>query len=157
MAVRWFARNVPPCERLRDPSHTRTLTVDELIELLVVAGGSITASQTRPNPLQLADWMERTGTAAPARVEITTALERELDGGPGTGLRPHRRDGELWLSHEWAAITADDIRPSVGIALFRLVTPFGVGAVEYAIPARPRLGDDPRGRWHISFAARAQF
>ena len=93
-------------ERLRDPSHTRTLTVEELTDLLVVAGGSITASQTRPNPLQLADWMERTATAAPARVEIITALEREVDGGPGTGLRPHRRDGELWLSHEWAAITA---------------------------------------------------
>jgi len=107
-------RNIDPAtrevrdrlERLRDPSHTRTLTVDELSELLVAAGGSITASEARPNPLPLGDWMERTATPPPARVEITTALERELDGGPETGLRPHRRDGELWLTHEWAAITA---------------------------------------------------
>ncbi|HEY6179286.1 MAG TPA: BamA/TamA family outer membrane protein, partial [Kofleriaceae bacterium] len=61
------------------------------------------------------------------------------------------------IANEWAAITVDDIRPSVGIAVLRLVTPFGVGALEYAIPLEPRLGDDPRGRWHISFAARAQF
>jgi len=38
-----------------------------------------------------------------------------------------------------------------------VVTPVGVLAVERAIPLRLRLGDDPRGRWHISFAARAQF
>lgn len=61
------------------------------------------------------------------------------------------------IANEWGAVTLDDIRPSVGIALLRLVTPFGVGAAEYAIPLEPRLGDDPRGRWHISFAARAQF
>jgi outer membrane protein assembly factor BamA len=61
------------------------------------------------------------------------------------------------IANEWRAVTTDDIRPSIGMALLRIVTPFGVGAAEYAIPLRPELGDDPRGRWHISFAARAQF
>ncbi|HMG55183.1 MAG TPA: POTRA domain-containing protein, partial [Kofleriaceae bacterium] len=61
------------------------------------------------------------------------------------------------IANEWGAVTPDDIRPSIGMALLRIVTPFGVGAAEYAIPLRPQLGDDPRGRWHISFAARAQF
>jgi outer membrane protein assembly factor BamA len=61
------------------------------------------------------------------------------------------------IANQWAAITAHDIRPSIGIALFRIVTPFGIFAWERAIPLRPQLGDDPRGRWHISFAARAQF
>jgi outer membrane protein assembly factor BamA len=61
------------------------------------------------------------------------------------------------ITNEWRAVTTNDIRPSIGMALLRIVTPFGVGAAEYAIPLRPQLGDDPRGRWHISFAARAQF
>jgi outer membrane protein assembly factor BamA len=61
------------------------------------------------------------------------------------------------IANEWRAVTTDDIRPSIGMALLRIVTPFGVGAAEYAIPLHPVLGDDPRGRWHISFAARAQF
>jgi outer membrane protein assembly factor BamA len=61
------------------------------------------------------------------------------------------------IANEWRAVTTDSIRPSIGMALFRIVTPFGVGAAEYAIPISPQLGDDPRGRWHISFAARAQF
>jgi outer membrane protein assembly factor BamA len=61
------------------------------------------------------------------------------------------------IANEWSAVTVDDIRPSAGISLFRFVTPFGAFAWERAIPLRPRLGDDPHGRWHISFAARAQF
>ncbi len=61
------------------------------------------------------------------------------------------------IRNQWSAIAVDDIRPSIGMALARLVTPFGVFAFERAIPLRPKLGDDPRGRWHISFAARAQF
>ena len=65
-------------------------------------------------------------------------------------------DGGM-IANQWSTVTTDDIRPSIGMALLRIVTPFGVGAAEYAIPLRPELGDDPRGRWHISFAARAQF
>jgi outer membrane protein assembly factor BamA len=61
------------------------------------------------------------------------------------------------ITNSWATVTEDDIRPAVGIALARLATPFGTLALERAIPLRPQLGDDPRGRWHLSFAARAQF
>jgi outer membrane protein assembly factor BamA len=61
------------------------------------------------------------------------------------------------ISNQWSTVGVDDIRPSIGIALFRFVTPFGSFAWERAIPLRPQLGDDPRGYWHISFAARAQF
>jgi len=60
------------------------------------------------------------------------------------------------LTNQWGTVTLEDIRPSVGMGL-RALTPFGIGALEYAIPLRPRLGDDPRGRIHFYFAARAQF
>jgi outer membrane protein insertion porin family len=60
------------------------------------------------------------------------------------------------LTNQWSTVTLDDVRPSVGMGL-RALTPFGIGALEYAIPLRPRLGDDPRGRIHFYFAARAQF
>ena len=61
------------------------------------------------------------------------------------------------IANQWGAVTGNDIRPSVGIALVRILSPFGSIALERAIPLHPQLGDDPRGRWHISFAARAQF
>lgn len=61
------------------------------------------------------------------------------------------------ITNQWGTVTTNDIRPSVGMALFRLVTPFGAVSIERAIPLRPQLGDDPRGRWHFSLAARTQF
>ena len=60
------------------------------------------------------------------------------------------------IQNRWAAVIPDDIRPSTGIGL-RVLSPFGIGALEYAVPLHPHLGDDPRGRLHIYFAARAQF
>ena len=60
------------------------------------------------------------------------------------------------IANRWGNVTVDDIRPSVGMGL-RFLTPFGIGALEYAIPIHAELGDDPRGRIHFYFAARAQF
>ncbi|MEO7094991.1 MAG: POTRA domain-containing protein [Polyangiales bacterium] len=61
------------------------------------------------------------------------------------------------ITNQWNTVTEEDIRPSAGIALLRIATPFGAFAIERAIPLRPQLGDNPRGRFHVSFAARAQF
>jgi outer membrane protein assembly factor BamA len=44
-----------------------------------------------------------------------------------------------------------DLRHSLGVALFRLVTPVGALSIEYAIPLDPQLGDNPRGRTHVNF------
>ena len=60
------------------------------------------------------------------------------------------------ITNRWSTVTPDDIRPSVGAGL-RVLSPFGILALEYAVPIRPHLGDDPRGRIHFYFAARAQF
>ena len=61
------------------------------------------------------------------------------------------------IANTWSSVETADIHPSIGIAVARIVTPFGIGALERAIPLNPNLGDNPRGRWHFSFAARAQF
>ncbi len=61
------------------------------------------------------------------------------------------------VTNRWSSVAVTDVRPSIGMALVRIITPFGSFAFERAVPLRPQLGDDPRGRWHISFAARAQF
>ena len=61
------------------------------------------------------------------------------------------------IANTWSSVDRSDIHPSLGIAVARVVTPFGIGALERAIPLNPNLGDNPRGRWHFSFAARAVF
>jgi outer membrane protein insertion porin family len=44
-----------------------------------------------------------------------------------------------------------DLRHALGVALMRWVAPFGSISVEWAIPLDPKLGDDPRGRFHFNF------
>jgi outer membrane protein insertion porin family len=48
-------------------------------------------------------------------------------------------------------VQIEDLRHAVGIALFRLVSPFGSLSVEWAIPLDPKPGDNPRGRFHFNF------
>ena len=43
-----------------------------------------------------------------------------------------------------------DLRHSIGLALARIVTPFGSFSLEYAVPLDPKLGDLPQGRFHIN-------
>jgi hypothetical protein len=94
-------------ERLRDPSHNRTLTLTEILDLISHAGASITTTSRRDHPLDLEDWMNRTDTPVAARDAIRERLDRELAGGQPTGLRPHRTpDGTISFTHEWATITA---------------------------------------------------
>lgn len=94
-------------ERLRDPSHGRTLTPDEIVGLLTTAGAEVTGAHYRDYPLDFEDWMERTQTPGPVRAELRDRVEHELGGGEPTGLRPRRDgDGTVSLTHTWVTITA---------------------------------------------------
>lgn len=94
-------------ERLRDPSHGRTLTVAGIHGLLTAAGATVTATTSRDNPLDFEDWMERTQTPAGIRAELRARISRELRSGAPTGLRP-RRDlaGTVSITHTWVTVSA---------------------------------------------------
>ena len=70
-------------ERLRDPSHTRMLTVDELTAL-VGADDVEVRGVVRP----LEPWLAQTETPDAAAEEIRAALAAELDGGRRHRLPP---------------------------------------------------------------------
>jgi ubiquinone/menaquinone biosynthesis C-methylase UbiE len=88
-------------ERLRDPSHTRMLSLEKLADLV----GS-TDVEFRDVERTLGPWLEQTQTAPEARAEIREALEAELAGGPPTGFRPRESDGQLRFLHTAASIIA---------------------------------------------------
>jgi ubiquinone/menaquinone biosynthesis C-methylase UbiE len=88
-------------ERLRDPSHTRMLSLEALADLV----GS-TDVEFRDVERTLGPWLEQTNTPPEARAEIREALEAELAGGPPTGFRPREVDGQLGFLHTAASIIA---------------------------------------------------
>ena len=55
------------------------------------------------------------------------------------------------VTNSWRGVEVRDLRHSLGVALVRLIAPFGSFSIEYAIPLDPELGDNPRGRAHVNF------
>jgi SAM-dependent methyltransferase len=89
-------------ERLRDPSHTRGLTVEELRATIEAAGLEISHFAERDQPLPLERWLDQSQPPEEVRAQLREELEAELSGGEPTGMRPQRRDGELHFTQRWA-------------------------------------------------------
>lgn len=88
-------------ERLRDPSHTRCLTIAELQMALTDAGLTNVETASRNIEVNLNSWMDLTGAEAEIRRIIQEELIGELDGKGTTGMRPFRRDGQLMFTQTW--------------------------------------------------------
>ena len=93
-------------ERLRDPSHVRCLTRQELERLLTASGLTLVRSDAREQELALDDWLALTQPSADITRQIGDRLEKELHGGPPTGMRPFTRDGRLMFIQTALAILA---------------------------------------------------
>jgi len=93
-------------ERMRDPSHTRAVTARELRSLMDAAGRPVADWSARDVELALDPWLDLTRTPDSNRRTIVQALERELDGGPPTGMRPRERGGRLSFLQTWALAQA---------------------------------------------------
>jgi SAM-dependent methyltransferase len=88
-------------ERLRDPSHTRMLPLDELADLV---GG--TDVEFRDAERSLEPWLAQTHTNKKAATAIRAALKAELEGGDATGFRPREVDGDARFLHTMASVIA---------------------------------------------------
>jgi ubiquinone/menaquinone biosynthesis C-methylase UbiE len=100
------ARRQDGLERLRDPSHVRMLPAGALRERLEEAGMRVTAADTVTVERPVAQWLRQALTEGDAAAAVVDQFERELAGGEPTGLRPSRRDGELWFEQTWETTIA---------------------------------------------------
>ena len=93
-------------ERMRDPSHTRAVTADEVRGLLVAAGRPVDRWSARDVEVEIDPWFDLTATPASTRRTILLALKHELNGGPPTGMRPREREGRLSFVQTWVLAQA---------------------------------------------------
>ena len=93
-------------ERMRDPSHTWAVTADELRNLLHATGRPVASWSAREVEVPLDPWLDLTRTPDSTRRMIAQALEREMEGGPPTGMRPRERGGRLSFVQTWALAQA---------------------------------------------------
>jgi ubiquinone/menaquinone biosynthesis C-methylase UbiE len=91
-------------EHLRDPSHLRALTADELQQLMRETGLDLVHTASREVEVQLDRWLDLTRAAPEARQAVRTALTQDLEGMQITGMRPYLRDQELKFLHGWLVV-----------------------------------------------------
>lgn len=91
-------------ERMRDPSHTKALSGNELEKLMKDAELEIVHAVSRHVDVHVDRWLELTETTAEIRRTIVEELMQELEGVKTTGMRPFLRDQELMFQQTWLII-----------------------------------------------------
>lgn len=88
-------------ERLRDFSHVRCRSADELEGLYTAHHFVLTKKESVKIPVSLSAWLALTKTPDKERKEITAALEEELAGGKETGFAPYREKDGIHFIQRW--------------------------------------------------------
>jgi SAM-dependent methyltransferase len=100
-----IARRQNDLEQVRDSSHTRTLSVRELIAMMEGLGLEQIEVQARPVVHRAESWLQRAGSPS-AATAARARLQADLEGGAATGLQPFESDAELWLTQVWGCVRA---------------------------------------------------
>jgi len=82
----------------RDPSHVRSLTVEEWTDRLQAAGFEVELAHARELDWNYEDWMGNMAVAPALAAELAEVIE-SATGEARAQLRPKRRDGKLWHAY----------------------------------------------------------
>lgn len=91
-------------ERLRDPSHARYLSQEEMEGLFSSAELAVEHEDVVPMPTNLESWMDLTHTPDDVRARIRALMEAELAGGERTGFAPYRTERGIAFDHDWVTL-----------------------------------------------------
>ena len=92
-------------EMRRDPSHVRSLTVDEWVKSLESAGFEVESAVARELDWNYEEWMGNMEVAPELSAELAGVIER-AEGVARQQLHPVRRDGKLWHAYWHCLIRA---------------------------------------------------
>lgn len=102
------ADNYNYIETIRDDSHTRALTTEELLSMFKTAGLSDISVDERDVINDLEAWMTMTGTSSQNRGIINRAMQEDLNGGEKTGFSPFTDEsGNIKFIHHWALVIGE--------------------------------------------------
>jgi ubiquinone/menaquinone biosynthesis C-methylase UbiE len=89
----------------RDPSHVRSLTLDEWVAKLQIAGFQVERAEARELDWDYEEWMGNMAIGPALSAELATIIE-SAEGQALKQLRPERREGKLWHAYWHALIRA---------------------------------------------------
>lgn len=89
----------------RDPSHVRSLTVQEWTDRLEAAGFEVEAAQSRELDWDFEDWMGNMAVPPGLAAQLAEVIEG-TEGEARAQLHPERREGKLWHAYWHCLIRA---------------------------------------------------
>jgi len=92
-------------ERLRDTSHTRALSMSELLRLFGEHGLEIECAYTTDLVQSLEQWLSNSHTPPDRAAKVRAMFARD-EAEDLSGTRPFRRDGEIYFTHKTIAVVA---------------------------------------------------
>ena len=88
-------------ETLRDPSHVKNLSREEMLKLYSDNSLVVEKSETTEMPVHLSNWLALTKTAESVRNKIIEKMENDIDGKEKTGFRPYKTENGICFNHRW--------------------------------------------------------
>ena len=98
-------------ERLRDFSHVRNLSRDEMLGLYRQAGLTVAKCEVTRIPVALDAWMELTQTPSELRKQITDRMMADIRGGAKTGFGPYLEGDKVYFNQRWILIVGVSVQP----------------------------------------------
>lgn len=88
-------------ETMRDPSHVKNLSIEEMRKLYSDNNLVIEKCEVTEMPLCLNDWLELTKTAVPVKEKIMNLMKADLNGQEKTGFNPYQTEKGICFNHRW--------------------------------------------------------
>ena len=94
-------------ETLRDPSHVKNLSHEEMLALFANHGLKVRQCTTTSIRQNLKDWLALTQTPENVQAQITARMEGELKGQAPSGFGPYLVDGNICFDQQWTLIIGE--------------------------------------------------
>ncbi len=94
-------------ETLRDPSHAKTLSREEMLALFEEAHLTVSTCEQADLPVTLDDWLDVTKVPTEVADEIRQKMRAEMAGGEKTGFEPYEKNGQICFDQHWLMTIAE--------------------------------------------------
>ena len=91
-------------EKMRDPSHVRNLSENEMLALYRDSGLSVSCCEVTKMPVVLQSWLEHTKAPPEIQAQIKDKMLDEMNGGGKTGLAPYVHKSALCFDQRWVLL-----------------------------------------------------
>lgn len=88
-------------ETLRDPSHIKNLSKNEILKLFYENDIEIIKCESTKIPVSLYEWMKLTGTSDKVQNEIKKKMMADINSEIKTGFYPYIENGNIFFPQRW--------------------------------------------------------